>query len=87
MAHNRIRRFESIRSDESPASLPAPSPTNNPTASSAPIKIPEGFTAFPLAAFSPIEQQRIQLQRSLYQWAYEAARQKVDRELFGDWTI
>lgn len=83
MAHNRIRRFESIRSDESRAPLP---PSTLPTYS-APVKIPEGFTALPLAAFSPMDQQRIQLQQSLYQWAYEAARQKLDRELFDDWTI
>lgn len=87
MAHNRIRRFESIRSDESPESLPTHSPASNQPASSEPVKIPEGFTALPLAAFSPLDQQRIQLQQSLYQWAYEAARQKVDRELFGDWMI
>ncbi len=87
MAHNRIRRFESIRSDESPAALPTPLPASNPPASSAFVMIPEGFTAVPLAAFSPLDQQRIQMQQSLYLWAYEAARKKVDRELFGDWTI
>ena len=87
MAHNRIRRFENIRSDESRESLPTHSPATDQPPSNAPVRIPDGFTALPLAAFSPMDQQRIQLQQSLYQWAYEAARQKVDRELFGDWMI
>jgi len=77
---NRIRRYEGIWSTSNGVD-------RRTSHGGAPAGVPPGFAVFPLAHWSPAEQQAIAAQADLYQRAYDLARRAADQHFVLDWMI